>query len=629
MTSLKPPLAASDAVPIAPAGVRAVIIVDTLAIAVAALVTIAFLGKLFMRSDLGYDFTDEGFVLNWISRPSDYPISLTQFGYIYHPLYELMGRSISLLRQSTILISYVLAITVCLSLLRRCVRETGGQFSLSFGLIGLSIGTASCSSLVLVFASSLWLPIPSYNSLTFQSLLVASIGFCLAEPSTSRTSIAGWIIIGVGGFLAFMGKPPSAFILGIVTLLNLLIGQKLRWRLAAIPIGTFCLLLAVYAWLVDGSIAQFATDLRRSLDTLSVLEAGHTVGHLLRFDDFHLAFDEICVLAASTLLIVSLTLATYSRRPAVKLAGALTVLALASVALALGSEIFTIEFQDRTFQGLQFLAVVLAGIICFAANSYFRCGSSVSRQLLASGLFFVLLPFAYVVGTANNYWRVAPSAAFFWTLSSFSLLGTKSWGRASWRHLSPLAISSLAMTIVIVEHSMAHPYRDPNSLNASTVPVQMRGAADPLLLNPNFAAYLDQLRRLSHKAGFQADTPMIDLTGHYPGSLYALAAKPVGAAWLIGGYPGSDKLAAANLDIVSCQELVRSWVLTEPNGPRRLSPNLLKRYGIDLQHDFEIAGTLDAPIGEYPTSYKQELLKPTRDSHEALSACETARRTVN
>ena len=628
MTSLKPLSTITDVIPAAPNEARAIAGVETLAITIAALATIAFIGKLLMRSDLSYDFTDEGFYLNWISHPSNFPISFTQFGYIYHPLYKLTGSSIALLRQSNILISFFLAVTACLCLLRRCALDAGAHFTLSFPLIGLSIVAANSSLLILVFVSSLWLPTPSYNSLTFHSLLVASIGFCLAETSTSHTSVAGWLFIGVGGFLAFMGKPPSAFVLGVVTLFSLLIGQKLKLRMTAIAIATFCLLLAAYAWLVGGSIEQFISDLRRSIDTSSILESKHTISGVFRSDKFDLAFDEICILAALTLWIVALTLSTYSRRLAVRFTGVFAFYVLVAIAFALSSEILVFKFQDRMFQGVQFLAVVLAGIICFAA-SFFKASSPVSRQQVASAVFFTLLPLAFAVGTSNNYWQVATSAAFFLTLSSFSLLSARNWGQASWRHLLPLAISSLVMTIVIVEHGMEHPYRDPNPLTSSTVPVQMGQAGDMLLLNSNFAAYLEALRRLSRNAGFQTGTPMIDLTGHYPGSLYALAAKPVGAAWLIGGYPGSDKVAVANLDLVPCQELVRSWVLTEPDGPLRLSLDLLSRYGIDLQHDFQIVGTLDAPIGAFPTSYKQQLLKPKLVLQKALSACEIARTAAN
>ena len=607
---------------------RAITGAETLALAMAAIATIAFTGKLLMRSDLGFDFTDEGLYLNWISHPSNFKIAVTQFGYIYHPLYAL-GSSVALLRQSNVLISLFLAMTACVCLLRRRALDAGTQFTLSLPLLGFSIVAASTSLLILVFASSLWFPTPSYNSLTFHALLVAAIGFCLAEARPSRSSVAGWLLIGTGGFLAFMGKPTSAVVLGVVTLSGLVISQRLSLRMIAIAVATSGLLLGTYAWLVGGSIEQFILELRQSVDASSILESKYTISGVFRFDEINLALDEICILVTLTLWIAVLTLSTYSSRFAVRSTAAVVLWILIAAAFALSTGIFRLRFQVRDFQGLQLLPLFLASIICFATDCVFRVSATVSRQQVASAVFFVLLPFAFAAGTTNNYWQVAPSTAFFFTLSGFSLIGARNWGQSSWRHLLPMAIFSLVMTIVIVEHGMEHPYRDPNPLTSSTVPVKMGRADDMLRLNPNFATYLEALRQVSSKAGFQAGTPVIDLTGHYPGSLYAIGAKPVGAAWLIGGYPGSNNLATFNLDLVACQELVRSWVLIEPDGPLRLSMNLLQRYGIDLQRDFEIVGTLKAPIGAFPNSYKQELLKPKPDSREAVSACEKPRFAVN
>ena len=57
------------------------------------------LGWVMFRCRSGFDFTDEGFYLNWISNPQNFRASVTQFGFVYHPLYKLIGGNIALLRQ--------------------------------------------------------------------------------------------------------------------------------------------------------------------------------------------------------------------------------------------------------------------------------------------------------------------------------------------------------------------------------------------------------------------------------------------------------------------------------------------------------------------------------------------------
>jgi hypothetical protein len=69
-----------------------------------------------------------------------------------------------------------------------------------------------------------------------------------------------------------------------------------------------------------------------------------------------------------------------------------------------------------------------------------------------------------------------------------------------------------------------------------------------------------------------------------------------------------------NLDHVLCPELARSWIPTEPEGPVRLSPEVLMKYAINLARDFETVCTSLALI---PRAFGQYLLKPKRAFPEA------------
>src|SRR5260370_13522143 len=114
----------------------------------------------------GFDFTDEGFYLNWISNPWSYHSSVTQFGFVYHPLYELVGGDIVLLRQANVLILFVLGWALCFVLLRSIfIQRDSIDAPLRTGLIGVAL-VAGAGSLSLF---DLWLPTPGYNSLTRQS----------------------------------------------------------------------------------------------------------------------------------------------------------------------------------------------------------------------------------------------------------------------------------------------------------------------------------------------------------------------------------------------------------------------------------------------------------------------------
>ena len=74
-----------------------------------AISTVLILGWVLWFCRYGIDVTDEGFYLVWMSNPFNYSISTSQFGFIYHPLYELLDGNIVALRQANILITFSLA----------------------------------------------------------------------------------------------------------------------------------------------------------------------------------------------------------------------------------------------------------------------------------------------------------------------------------------------------------------------------------------------------------------------------------------------------------------------------------------------------------------------------------------
>ena len=168
--------------------------------------SICILGWLLWYCHYGFDFTDEGFYLNWISHPFNYSASLSQFGFLYHPLYQLVGGDIAALRQANVMLNFCLGWSAGWALLSRIF----GVRTLSvLPKFAISAGMASSGLLSLVFAG-MWLPTPSYNSLAFQGLLITAAGLFLVDKTSSRASMVGCVLIGVGGWLVFMGKPTSA-----------------------------------------------------------------------------------------------------------------------------------------------------------------------------------------------------------------------------------------------------------------------------------------------------------------------------------------------------------------------------------------------------------------------------------
>jgi hypothetical protein len=272
----------------------------------------------------------------------------------------------------------------------------------------------------------------------------------------------------------------------------------------------------------------------------------------------------------------------------------------------------------HTFQGLLIWAVplgaLLAGLLKYRQNLLTRSGIAIS-------LCFASFPYVYAFGTNNNYWSQSSYAAIFWLLAGVTILACSSIQNISWRTFLPIAAATQLTTIIILYISMEYPYRQSQPLRQDDQVVVLGIRQVKLVLAEDVADYVLMLKRIASSTGFERGTPMIDMTGHYPGALYALGARSIGQPWIIGGYKGSEVFAMSHLDLVPCTEIAQAWILSEENGPRQLPEKMLERYGIDVQHDYAEVGTLTSPKGEYQESYKQRLLKPIRPYEFAADAC--------
>jgi hypothetical protein len=81
---------------------------------------------------------------------------------------------------------------------------------------------------------------------------------------------------------------------------------------------------------------------------------------------------------------------------------------------------------------------------------------------------------------------------------------------------------------------------------------------------------LSNLQSAAQQSGLGAGAPMVDFTGDGPGLVLALAGRPVGVPWLVGGYPESETWAQRLLRSLPPAKLSEAWVLSSPDNPRAI-----------------------------------------------------------
>lgn len=591
--------------------------------AVSAICTVLMLGWVLWYCRYGFDFTDEGFYLVWISNPFKYSVSVTEFGFIYHPLYVLLDGNIAALRQANILITFFLAwalgniflVTVFVDRpLERAPRLT----------ISGAISTAS-----LVMLSTLP-STPSYNWLALQALVIAAIGLLLADKKAAVGSILGWLLIGVGGWLAFMAKPPTAIALGLCSGFYLLMARKLSVRLLSFSFATTVGLLVLTALTVDGSIITFIDRLKEGKEAVELMGSGHDLSRLLRQHDLKLDGRAKIILIAGTAVIFSAAYLSQAKIKALLYGGTILSIAFALASMAIIFGITHKTLDDGYYRGLLLWSVPFAAILVGFALYRLKGLFQISRFQWALALTLLILPHVYAFGTNNNYWCQASHAGVFWVLAGFVLLSPIAANQKFTSLLLSFGLAVQLVVVALVQTGFESPYRQPQPLRKNDFQIEIGKPASALWLSQGFGRYVAEAIDLANQIQFKTGTPMIDLSGQSPGILYAVGASNIGQAWMIGGYPGSNELATRMLKTVSCKELSRAWLLVEPEGPRRISLGTLSSFGADLATDFEIAGTLRTAegAGGYNKSRLQLFLKPVRSVDTAMTACAAAGRTA-
>jgi hypothetical protein len=589
--------------------------------ALAALVAaVAVVVMLLVSLGRGFDWSDEGYYLNWIAHPWDFPASITQFGFVYHPLFALAEGDIVLLRRLNLIATLILAAILTHVALQPCALSSHRP-----RFLAATLSTLPVASLVLVFYRFAP-PTPSYNSLNLQSLLIALIGVVLLQRSGWKAK-GGWMLLALGVALCLLAKPTTALALSILVAACLLFARgsgALPWRGMLLCASVLAALLLLASVLIDGSPARFLHRLARGRQDLLALNGGHSLSlgdFLARFAVSHSwrTTAVLSVLAAAGALLGWFS----SRRQPLPRRwmmlwgwGILVAGALFSI-LCLFDFLPPAEKLARV-KG-HFLVLAASSIAATLAGLALRGGLHDMRDRLALGAVLFALPFVYAFGTNVGSWLATGNAAFFWFLASLVLLD---------RGDARLAYVLIAQSLVLLAVSLQlyQPYRQSEPLLARKVLVPVpwhRGTQLPLA--PDAAAYARGLARLAQQGQLPPRAPMIDMTGHHPGALYFLGSKPLGAAWMPGRYPGSEAYALKVLTRVPCDELARAWVLAEPGGNRALPMTLLARLGLAPATFFEAVGSIASPQGEYHLRFTQTLYRPRGPAAHAEAACRQAR----
>lgn len=560
----------------------------------------------------GIDITDESFYLQSLLEPGDVKVGVTLWHQVLAPLFWATGPDLQTFRIVGILV--LAGTTVFLGY--RFERALGHRPDHSHWM------RATCIVATLILGSlyyyRLGLLTPSYNWLSLVAAMLtvgAAWRLVATQGRKTRRHLFLCILIGFGCALAMLARPTGGLCLTAVTATWVAASIRSRdvWVYACWCAVTAAMLIGLHVatthWYFD---LDFLSFFQNGREVYIGLEAGHSgqkfltenplklakfaiaiFGSALVLAVFLLAFIDATLLLATNLLRVRLPLISTLRSRWSEWATAFLALA-ALFAFLVRSP----EGQADFVKSLGQLSGFLTGGYVYLAIRDKRAArhSGLTRrqtvmQPIVFGAFCLLVSFSVSFGTNGSIVEHMGQSTVFAVLFILYLVVTSERLFAQKHGLSLVSVVIAIAVISDGKSGFTQPYRSPQDIFTMNDQVEI-GRIGSILTDDATARYVEDLHVAGQLHGFSPGMSLIDLTGGTPAAAVVLQAHAPAMPWIVGGYGGSDEVARFLLRQMSDQDTGTAWILTTPDGPRRISVDVLDAIGRTLEEDYEMVSTL-------------------------------------
>ena len=565
----------------------------------------------------GYDVSDDANALVWASSPFSYFYTVSEFGYLWHPVYWLVGGNIALFR-----LIGVLFLCVCgFALGGAMARFIGGRFSRGAGLI-IAITMAAGT----FWQSSITPRTPNYNTLDLGFLLVFFAALMWASARAVQPSVkaarmgdaAAAAVAGLALGVLFLSKPTTALVAGITGLAwIILLPPRHIWLCLAVAAGSLSVLLLTTLQMIFGGLVQYMTGLTVSLHQFG-LRRGDNEANILVHSLVGTFLEErqrkivSALIFGAVLAVLSGAVMLMPQRVRSWKSAWQPALGLAA---AFGMGVVCVWWRITEFQGLATdpgyhlwrfaIPVAMLWTILLTAWMGINFQDRPARRMLIAAVFMMLAPLSYSFGTDTQLVFHMSGAAVFWAAGAIFLAaaGTPTWREAL---LSRFTILSGLATAGMLAGALIAPLRIHQTIFQQTEPVQVGADHATVLVDGETARYLRAFQASAASQGFAAGMPMIDLSEQGPGLAHALGAHILGTPWLVDGPFSKPTYYEAVLRAEPREQLRAAWVITSREFSLQDYAALLTRLGLDFPGGYTLVGQAELPA----MPWRQQLWKP-------------------
>lgn len=567
----------------------------------------------------GLDITDESFYILWAQYPYDIFATVHSFGFYTGILYRLCGENLAFFRLAGIFILVLVSFFFSKELYQYVLNFTKTKFSKkNLLLFTLPITISSLAYYML------WLITPSYNWLNLIGILLLSTGlirYVNLHNIVSMTSCrcSANILISFGSALVFYSKPSSAIMLFIIILFWLLVHSGyIRWKsFIFINLLFVIIILNIHVLVFERGYIEYYNKIIDGMMVLKLLGAGHTIQDAVEkfqimvvedtFKKFYIFKNNYLMgyyFIGLSFLILSLN-NTYISKSKIIVRIFLAIF-LINYAYFLYDRVLSVGVGNFYLWRCVFELVIMMLIIDILTKRFDEHNYKQSLnviKIIFIVFFLNALSVSYSFGTGNRL-VYSMSGSVIFSIASLTFIAYLIDGRYRQKiFLIVTAFISLLYILFIVNHAYKNPYRLIHKISEQNVKVSLsvnNNKKNIIYVDTKTANYFNELRKAALLNGWNAGSILIDLTGASPGANVILNAKFIGSPWLLGGYPGSELFAYAMLSGGSAKKLKHAWVLTAPQGRRKISLNTLNKLGLDFPNGYE-------KVGSFTTGYRNEV----------------------
>jgi hypothetical protein len=390
--------------------------------------------------------------------------------------------------------------------------------------------------------------------------------------------------------------------LGIMAAIFVLIHRPDRrgWRFIFLSAIISLTLLWGFSWFYFGSVQAYVANLRLGHELSAALGGGHTIGQTLirsgrQIMDFLIWWGQTPFVTVYVVLAIMYTgLRTY--KPDSCLTRSLGY-CLPALILVLFAYLAYLFWSGGSGLYLSTILLTLLGLLLLTGGSLLvgqDQDRKPTRRLVYSGLlltlFLITAAMSPAFGTISDLVRRMSQYAVFLAAAASMMLNLISPPQIKGLMTGLWALGLGVLLSLVLMNAYQHPYRLPEGITNQDMSVSISGGR--LFLDDTTAHYVRELKRHARQAGWTPGTLLIDMTGGSPGASLILQARIPGTPWLLGNYPGSDAFASKALSSVPEELLQKAWILTAPQGERRLGLSVLAENGLDFPQDYERIGSM-------------------------------------